>query len=71
MSSPVKINQDYRLQAIALHKFVFQDIWSSPMDLLQYFKRPPTEETMIMARAGDIFETTVSVLEEKLNHKRY
>nr|BAA76689.1 homologue of mammlian thyroid peroxidase [Halocynthia roretzi] len=44
-------------------------VWDSPMDLFQFFKRPPNEDAERMARASDIFETTVNYVNEKVLQK--
>lgn len=51
------------------HFCSIQTVWDSPMDLFQFFKRPPNEDAERMARASDIFETTVNYVNEKVLQK--
>lgn len=58
-----KVNRAIRRTEIRYTKY---DVWSDPMDLFEFFKRPPTEEAVTMARAGDVFETTMNFVQSKL-----
>uniref|UniRef100_H2Z0Z3 EGF-like calcium-binding domain-containing protein n=1 Tax=Ciona savignyi TaxID=51511 RepID=H2Z0Z3_CIOSA len=46
-----------------------EQIWNTPLKLFQYFKQPPSEETARMAKAGDIYDFTFELVQEKLKHR--
>ncbi|XP_039271938.2 thyroid peroxidase-like [Styela clava] len=46
------------------------DVWKNSMDLFEFFKRPPTPESFEIARAADVFETTVNFVHDKLQNSR-
>uniref|UniRef100_F6TPL8 Sushi domain-containing protein n=1 Tax=Ciona intestinalis TaxID=7719 RepID=F6TPL8_CIOIN len=46
-----------------------EKVWRNPMTLFQYFKRPPSEESSDMAKAGDIYHCAFDIVHDKVSNR--
>jgi len=53
------------------HRWRVEDIWSDPHQLLQFFKRPPSFESEMISRSGDIFDVTINLISHKLHDQHH